>query len=467
MSRERNLAKNTAILTIGKLCTQGINFFLLPLYTAVLETSEYGTFDLMVTYGTLLLPLVGMQMDQGLFRHLLECRDDKDKQTQIFTSVLISDVIQIMIYSIIVLGIGIIAKIKHYPFLIAYVCLHVISSLLMQFVRGLGKTKVYAVSSFISASTTVALNAFFLVVIKLGLEGLFISTLLATLISISYMIIQIKAWNYVRLVRFSKEILKKIRNYSLPLIPNNLSWWVVSVSDRTIVSYILGVAVNGIYTVSNKFSNLFITFYNIFNLSWTETVSLHFQDEDRDIFFSKMITTMFNLFSCACFGIIAIMPFIYPIMINAKYAEGYNQVFILMIAMLFRVVVGLYSCIYVAAKDTKKIATTSIISAVINIVVNLALIFRIGLYAASISTLVAFGTMAIVRYIDINRIIKMKIKTDVLISSIVIIIFLSFTYYLNYTLLNVVAFLLVLAYSIFVNKDLIYDSLKLVKRHVG
>ena len=52
MSRKTELAKNTAILTIGKLCTQCISFFLLPLYTAILSTEDYGTFDLLVTYAT-------------------------------------------------------------------------------------------------------------------------------------------------------------------------------------------------------------------------------------------------------------------------------------------------------------------------------------------------------------------------------------------------------------------------------
>lgn len=47
MSRKTELAKNTAILTVGKLCTQCISFFLLPLYTAILSTEEYGTFDLL------------------------------------------------------------------------------------------------------------------------------------------------------------------------------------------------------------------------------------------------------------------------------------------------------------------------------------------------------------------------------------------------------------------------------------
>ena len=61
------MAKNTVVLTFGKICTQGISFLMLPLYTSILDTTEYGTFDLLVTYATLLLPLVNWQLDQGIF----------------------------------------------------------------------------------------------------------------------------------------------------------------------------------------------------------------------------------------------------------------------------------------------------------------------------------------------------------------------------------------------------------------
>ncbi len=116
------------------------------------------------------------------------------------------------------------------------------------------------------------------------------------------------------------------------------------------------------------------------------------------------------MFSCACFGIVALMPYIFPVMVHSNYAEAYPQIIILMYAMLLRVVVGLYSCVYIAMKDSKKVATTSGISALINITIDLLLINKIGLYAASLSTLIAFGAMAVVRYFDINKILKMKIR---------------------------------------------------------
>lgn len=462
MSRQRELAKNTAILTVGKICTQCISFFLLPLYTALLDTAEYGLFDLLITYGTLLLPLVNWQFDQGIFRFMLDCREDHKGISELFSTVFVVNTGQSLLYLLIIGIFSYIISFEYAAFIILYVILHVYTALFLQFARGLGKSKVYAAASFISASSTVLFNVFTLVILGMGLGGLFIATLLSQVLTILYLCTVIRPWKYFNIKYINKSTFTRIRKYSLPLIPNNLAWWVVNVSDRTIISYILGVALNGIYTVANKFSNIFINFYNIFNLSWTETVSLHYDDEDRDIFLSEMITTMYKLFTCACFGIVACMPFIFPLMINERYADAYPQIIILMYAMLFRVVVGLYSCVYIATKESKKIAYTSVASAVINIAANLLLIGRLGLYAASISTLVAFASMAIIRYIDINKAISMKISSPILISSIILGCMLAITYYINETLINILMLIFVCIYSFIMNRDLAASAVKLV-----
>lgn len=462
MSRQRDLAKNTAILSFGKICTQCISFLMLPLYTAVLDTTEYGTFDLLVTYGTLLLPLVNWQFDQGIFRFMLDCRGNKEEQSNLFSSVLVANALQSAVYALLLIAIVNIFNINNGYFLLAYVILHVFTALLLQFARGLGKNGIYAVASFISASGTVLFNVITLAVLKMGLQGLFAATLSAQSLTIVYLVFAIKPWNYFKISYATRKTFSAVCRYSLPLIPNNLAWWVVNVSDRTIVSYVLGVGINGIYTVANKFSNVFIQFYNIFNLSWTESVSLHFQDEDRDEFLSEMITTMYKLFSSACLGIVACMPFIFPIMINERYADAYPQVIILMYAMLLRVIVGLYSCVYIAEKDSKKVAYTSAASAVINILVHVLLINRIGLYAASISTLVAFGVMAVIRYIDINKnVLKMKISKGALISSLLLACVLTVTYYMNQTIVNVVMLLVVCVYALVMNWGFAKSAVKM------
>ena len=79
MSKGKDLAKNTAIVSIGKICTQLITFFLLPVYTAVLSNEEYGVVDLLNTLTSLLLPIATLQIEQGIFRYLLDCNHNSLK----------------------------------------------------------------------------------------------------------------------------------------------------------------------------------------------------------------------------------------------------------------------------------------------------------------------------------------------------------------------------------------------------
>ena len=196
MSREKELAKNTVILAFGKICTQSISFLMLPLYTAVLDTKDYGTFDLLVTYATLLLPLVNWQFDQGLFRFLLEKRGNHRAQSQLFSTILISGTIQSGAYAGIFFLIRPLLSIANGEFLLAYVILHVYTAILLQFVRGLGDNTKYAVAGFISASSTVFFNVITLTVFKWGLKGLMTATLLSQVFTIIYLAVSVRCWKY-------------------------------------------------------------------------------------------------------------------------------------------------------------------------------------------------------------------------------------------------------------------------------
>lgn len=467
MSRQKDLAKNTAILTVGKVCTQCISFFLLPLYTAILSAEDYGTFDLFVTYATLLLPLINWQLDQGLFRFMLDYRGNKNEQKKLFSTLLLSSTVQNIIYVVLFICIEPFLKIENAYFLLLYVVLQVYNALFLQFVRGLGYSIKYTIASFISASATTVLNVIALVFLRMGLQGLFVSTLTAQLLTLVYLVISSRSWEYFSLKKARIGTFKKVGTYSIPLIPNNLAWWVVNASDRTIISHFLGTAANGIYSVANKFPNVFINFYNILNLSWTETVSLHYNDEDRDEFLTDTMTPLVKLFVAACLGIVACMPFVFPIMVNTKYSAAYNQILILMYAMLFRVLVGLYSCVYVAQKNAKKIAYTSISAAIINITVDLILINKIQVFAASLSTLVAFLSMFIVRYIDVNKTVHMRIKKPIAIGSILLSIMLIGTYYCNNKVIQFVALCVTALYAVVTNVDLLKSGVNLVKSRLG
>ena len=464
MSKGKDLAKNTVIVSIGKICTQLITFFLLPVYTAVLSNEEYGVVDLLNTLTSLLLPIATLQIEQGIFRYLLDCRENKEKQTTLITTVSKFILVQSAICILIFLCASPFIHNEYKYFLMANLLMGILSSISLQICRGLGDNKTYAVGSFITGALTVILNVIFIVVFKWGAYGMLIATAISNLLCAIYVFIKKKIYKYIDIKQNDKKLLKDIIKYSVPLIPNMISWWIVSASDRTIISAVIGVAQNGIYSAANKFSGIFSTLYSVFNLTWTESASININSEDRDEFFSKIFDFIVRFFGSLCLGTIAVMPFVFGILVNEKFAESYYQIPILILGSVFNILVSFLGSVYVAKKLTKEIAKTSIIAAIINIVVNIALINQIGLYAASISTVIAYFAMFIYRWIDVKKYVSIKTNKALIavlsFSFLVVII----TYYLKMKIISIVVLLAVIIIAIYINKDSAKYLTEIVKK---
>ena len=86
MNKKKQLAKNTIIIFLGRVCTQLISFFLLPLYTSYLATKEYGTVDLIQTYVTLLVPIITLELEMSIFRFLIDSRKSEKETNKLISN---------------------------------------------------------------------------------------------------------------------------------------------------------------------------------------------------------------------------------------------------------------------------------------------------------------------------------------------------------------------------------------------
>ena len=455
MDKKKELAKNTVIITVGKICTQFMSFLLLPLYTSVLTTGEYGTVDLLMTYQQLIGYIVFFQIEQAIFRFLIEVRGDKKKSAEIVASCSFFAIIQM-----IVLGIGLyiishIFTIKYIWYLFFYIIAAILSGLMLQVARGIGNNMVYTIGSFISAIGAILLNILFLVVLGWGIRGMLLAYIIGNLLGAIYVFIILRVYQLCSIKQINRRALKKCLDYSIPLVPNALSWWIMSVSDRTIVSFFLGTASNGLLTVANKFPSAYSAFYTVFNLSWTESASLHLNDEDHEEFFSSVISKVCRLFSALAIGIIAVLPFIFNIIVNKKFFDSYYQIPIYMLSSLFQVIQGMYSVIYVALKKTKEIAKTTVVAAIINLTINIVLIKYIGLYAASLSTLISYAFITVWRYLDLKKYMNIHFDYKAFISALGVYICISIGYYSMNVKLQLIMLVLAIVYSAYSNRDIL------------
>lgn len=464
MNKKNEYIKNTIILFVGKFSSQLISFILLPLYTYKLLTDNYGYVDLLQTYIGIFAPVLLLQLDSSVFRFLVDCREkDRDKEKIITTSSFC--VISILIFSsVIMIVLKNIISVSYYSLIIITTISMVINMYVLSIARGNGDNKAYSISSIIAALSNLVLNFLFIIVFNIDAKSILAASTISNILGSIYLLKKEKIHRYLKIKSLNFNCLKEMLIYSIPMIPNVLSWWIVNVSDRTIIVYFISAAANGIYAISCKFSNLLNSIFSVFNLSWQETISVHIDDKDASSFISLMISKIFCLFIVLSCGIIGMMPLLFNIVIGQDYKEAYKYIPLLLLGNIFSVLVGLLGGIYVAKKRTNKVASTTFFAAIINIIINICFINKIGLYAASISTVIAYFVMMLYRYFDVQKYVTVKLNKKMIIKYACLLCICIILYYIKSIILLSIATVTIIYIYIKDNRAFLIANLKKIKR---
>lgn len=459
-NRAKDLAFNTIIIGIGKFSTQIVSFLLLPLYTSILTTEEYGIYDLILTITTFALPFITLLMEESMFRFLIDCKDDNQKKNVISQTMLYT-LVSTTFFIIIALIVNKFFKIPYLWISLIYIASSIISGLRNALVRGLGKIKLYTLINFVSSLLNIILNIVFIALLRYGIYGLLLAGIISSVVSSTIIFVILKMHKYFSVKNYDKNLMKKMIKYSIPLVPNSLSWAVVNLSDRLVISGAIGASANGIYAMSYKFPNLMNTIYSFFYTAWTESSAKAINDNENEDFFNNIYKILTNAMFSVSLGIIVCMPIIFNLFIKADYVEAYKYIPILVIAMYFNNMSGYYGGIFTGYKDTKIMGITTIIGAIINLVIDILLIKFIGIYAAAISTLISCMVIYYYRKSKAKKYIKLQ-KVDLKVGCVILIITLFLYYNNNNLILKLINLLIVIIFAFISNRKIIDEILKKV-----
>ena len=438
MSREGKLAKNTLIIAIGTFLPKLASFITLPILTGCLTKEELGTYDLITVLVSLLLPAATLQIQTAAFRFLIDIRHEPSEIKTIITciffficptSVLILLILFFSLYS--------------QPFIIRLlICLYFLTDIVVnaerQICRGIDRNIDYSISAVLSAIGKILFAVVFVLWLKYGLVGTLLSLLFASILSSGFLFFKVRIHDYIDPKCFSIDKLKEMLCYSWPMVPNSMSAWVMRVSDRFVISFAMGIPANAVYAVANKIPSLLNLAQNTFTLAWQENASIASRDTDAGEYYSSMFRTLFDLMA-GFFGLlIAVAPLLFRILIRGDYLEAYYQIPILFLATFFFSMSTFLGGIYVAYMKTKSVGITTMAAAAINLMVDIVLIKRIGLYAASGSTLISYIFLFIFRIIDVQRIITILYSKRHLLLVIMVMIIESILCFLQRPLFDVV-----------------------------
>ena len=452
MKEKRDLIKNTIIISIGKFSTKLVTFLLLPLYTSILSTSEYGEFDLLNTISIFLIPVITLQMDEAMFRFLIDAKDDNDKR-KVFSKTVIFTIFSSILWAILIFIFGTLLNYQYTTWLIFYCISSVIYTIASAFSRGEGNFKLYSFLAFLSSVLNIILNIIFIAILRIGLTGLFLAYILSSILVGLYGLWRLKAYRYITFKYKYKGVMREMIKYAIPLVPNSVSWSLISLSNRLIITSQLGVSFNGIYSVSNKFPTIINTCYGFFNTSWRESASKAVNSDNRNDFYKSVYLNLKRFLLGVSIIMISLMPFIFNILVNKNYSDAYTYIPFMIISIYFTNMSSFSSGIFAAYKDTKILAPTTIVGTIISIVFNILFIKKIGLFAPVLGTMLAYFVLYIYRNYKLRKYIVLPKDKDLPYN--VLIIGILFVLYYQNILLNLLGLVIGICYAIYINLGLI------------
>lgn len=424
MSKKYNsLIRNIGLFAIGSFGSKLVSFLMLPLYTSVLSTSDYGSVDLIQSTAQLLMPILLLSIQDATLRFSMDPNYEKEDVLSTSVNIILKGCIILFIGIVIAILSGIIKfSLVYWIFLFLTFVFGSFNNCINLYLKAKNKASVIATGGILCTFITCLSNIICLLVLKLGVNGYIISYLLGLFFQLIYQFFVGKIHKDLHIKKYN-NISKPMIKYSTPLVANSLAWWINNASDRYILVWLKGLAINGVYAVSYKIPNILVMFQSIFYNAWSISAISEFDKDDSDGFIGNnyMIFGFISIATCS-FIILLNIPLAH-ILYSNNYFEAWKCVPFLLLSTVFNGISQLEGALFAATKKTKDISKTTLIGAVINTVCNLIFIYLIGAIGAALATVAGYGVMWILRTSKLCKFVNIKANWKVHFLAIFILIF--------------------------------------------
>ncbi len=415
--RLATLFHNTAALTIGRLGSKVLVFLLVRFYTAVLTDAEFGTADLITNLANLLIPLACAGLSSGFFRFAAEAGGEKD-QKRVFNSGLAL----LVGAGVVFLALAPLLLLWDYfssyvALIIAYVVVANLHYFCTEYIRGLGQYRLFAVQGVLNTLLNISFNLLFLLPLSMGVQGYVLSIVMADLLATAFVVWRARLWRSLDRSAISRPLIRDIMRFCVPLIPATVCWWVISVSDRYMVTYFCGDAANGLYTAAYKIPNLLTICGNIFIEAWQFSAVVENRKRGEAETAAQLrqrrrsVSSFFGRVFCGYAPLLFILggamamcaKLFAGILFDPSFYAAWVYIPALMAATVFSALSNFVGSVYLVEKRPNLSLLTTAIGAMINILFNLLLIPAMGAMGAALATLIAYGMLLLIRMINARR----------------------------------------------------------------
>jgi len=393
------IIKNSVIYLVSSMTSRGIPILLLPVSTRYLTPEEYGLLSIFFISVYLYTALIGMNMQATISRNFYKL--ERSDLSLYVGNILFVLIITFTIYFFLTWLINIFVDeifsipvnwLFAAPFLAVMSIVNELNTTILR-----NEQRAYMFGSFEVANTAIKMGAtvIFLVVFALGwysqVLGFIFGAFVFFIIGLAYM----RSRSYICL-SFDQEKFKSILKISIPLVPHALGGLVIVMSDRIFIEQMVGLEAVGLYSVGYSFGMIVSLFTDAFIKAWSPwfyktLAEPSFEDKIRIVKFSYIfIAGIF--FLAAAVGVFG--NFILPYFVAPQFFEAGQYIFWVALGYAFRGVYQIFFPYLVHINRTSFLAASTVLAAIINLVLNYVLIDLFGAIGAAYATTGAYFVSA-------------------------------------------------------------------------
>ena len=407
------LFSDTVILAIGTFGSKLLVFLLMPLYTALLSPSQYGTAELITGTANLIMPFACVGITSGIFRFAAEKGTDREGVFSSGMVLLGAGLCGTVLLGAVALCIGAAWR-TEILLVVLYVLAADLQAVCAQYVRAIDRTRLFAVQGILNTLVTVGFNILFLMAFDLGVTGYVLSTVVGNLLTAAFLVVSAKLWRVFRLSRVSRTAMRELFRFSLPMVPTTICWLITDLSDRYLVSWFCGEAVNGVYSAAYKIPTIVNLVSGIFMQAWQFSAVVQSTDgEECSRFYSQVFRGFLSVIFIGSGGLILLSPWLCRLLLNSAYHEAWRYMPTLLCAAALESVVSFLASVYMVRKKSMHSFLTAVAGTGLNLLLNFLFIPRTGTFGgalgAAIATLIGYAAVWMLRMADVPRLLRFRL----------------------------------------------------------
>lgn len=453
--KNQKILKDSLIIGAGSIFTKISQFVLVIIYSYFVSVEDYGIIDMISSIITLLSFILAFNISESIFRYIIEDKSDENIK-KYFTNGLFIYIVSGLLFIPILLILNKYDIIKKFAFLIYILLfLNVGYNIIYIFLKATEKLKKYTIFGILFGGLSLVFGLLLVGIFKLGVYGYLLSLIASyfALLALSIFFVDYKNCFSIKKINFS--VIKEMLKYSMPLILNSITWWLINLSDRVVILNYLGENANGIISMAHKIPSIMTILYSVFIQAYQIS---SFSEKDISIYeeYSNKIMhlIMFVLTFCSLGVCVFIEPFT-KIFIDADYYDSWRYATIFSFGLIFYCLSSFYGISYDMKKKNFRCMISTLIGGILNVLLCIILIKKIGLFASPVSTLVSYFVVFIYRYIGSQKYAKVRIKFENFIGLIFIMISILLSFVIkNPNIILIMNICLLILYLVINNKKI-------------